>query len=74
MSEPRIDDERPISRVGSIQKGPIVSKGELIEKVLRNAANGPGRGASRDRSAGRGGRCKLPAVDDVRAGGHGSKC
>jgi hypothetical protein len=26
----------------SIQKGPIVSKGELIEKVLRNEANGSG--------------------------------
>jgi hypothetical protein len=59
MSEPRIDDEQSISRVGAIQKGPIVSKGELIEKVLRNEADGPGRGASRDRSAGRRGRMQI---------------
>jgi hypothetical protein len=51
-----------------IQKGPIVSKGEL--KVLRNEANGPDQGASRDRSAGRRGGCKLATVDDARSGGH----
>jgi hypothetical protein len=53
MSEPRIDDEQPISHAGAFKTASeIVSKGELIEKALTNEGEGrPGQGASRERSA-----------------------
>jgi hypothetical protein len=43
MSEPRIDDEQSIPRVGAFRRS-IVGKGELLERVLGNQANGPGAG------------------------------
>jgi|KBSSwiStaDraftv2_1062776.scaffolds.fasta_scaffold116478_6 hypothetical protein len=75
MSEPMIDDEQSVSRVGAFRRASgTVSKGKLIEKALTNERERfPGQGSSRDRSAGRMG-CRLPAVDDVRSGGRGPKC